>query len=632
MRLSLPGPWLSRVLSLGRPGHRSFNATVYRSIWSLIRPYPAALLTLSLAGLMLAGLETVGLSLIFLIMGVAGSGGAGAALGGWLPFQLLLSASASLDTRLRAAALLLIIFMLSRGVLMYLQHTVSQNLRLDVEYSLAEKAHRQLHTIRLDYLLRRPAGELMTIQSQAPVMVSQLVQNVGGAIFNLSMAVIYAAMCLWVSWQMSLLAAVLLSLSSFAVRPLLHRRMREASQAANVAIKDMRSLVQENLDGMKVIRLLNLEDWGLTRFKDSHLIYLQQMKRAYHLGGLAFPFAALLNALGLGALLLVGIGWLSGSDEARLTQLALFLIIALRLVKPLSDISMLQSQIIQGEPMLKLIEDFLRTDDKPYLTNGSQVFDTLQDAVTLEDVSFQYDAHEPLILSHVKLRIPKGQMTAVVGPSGSGKTTLIHLVTRLYDCTAGRVAVDGVDVRTLDLASWRRRVAVVSQDAFLFRVSARENLRLGRLAATEDELIAAARQAQADSFLRALPQQYDTNVYDRGVRLSGGQQQRLALARAFVADADLLILDEATSDLDTQTERAIQQALAEQRQSSQRALLVIAHRLSTIRDADWIYVLDQGQVVQQGTHTTLMHEDGLYRRLVQVQNVDLGAEKMRATG
>ncbi|MCW5848747.1 MAG: ABC transporter ATP-binding protein [Anaerolineae bacterium] len=632
MRLSLHIPWLSRIL--GREGHGrlSFNTAVYRSLWGLIRPYPRALVTLSLSGLTLAGLETTGLSLIFLIMGVAGTGGAGGALGRWLPFHMLLSPSASLDARLRTAALLLVIFMLSRGVLMYLQHTVTQNLRLDVEFSLEERAHRQFHAIRLDYLLRRPVGELMTIQTQAPMVAAQLIQNVAGAIFNLSMAVIYAGMCLWLSWQMSLLATVLLSLSSFALRPLLHRRMREASHAANVAVKEMRTLVQENLDGMKVIRLLNLEDWGLARFKDRHLTYLGQMKRAYHLAGLSFPFAAVLNALGLGALLLVGIGWLSGSDEARLTQLALFLIIALRLVKPLSDTSMLQSQIIQAEPMLKLIEEFLRTDDKPYLTNGSQVFETLRDAVTLEDVSFQYDAHEPIILSHVTLRIPKGKMTAVVGPSGSGKTTLIHLITRLYDCTAGRVAVDGMDLRTLDLASWRRRVAVVSQDAFLFRVSARENLRLGRLEASEDDLVMAARQAQADGFLRALPQQYDTNVYDRGVRLSGGQQQRLALARAFVTDADLLILDEATSDLDTQTERAIQQALAEQRQASQRGLLVIAHRLSTIRDADWIYILDQGQVVQQGTHETLMQEDGLYRRLVQVQSVDVAAAKLPASG
>ncbi len=625
MRLSLRVPFIPPLLRLGNRVRSRFHAGVYRSLWDLIRPYPRALLTLSLAGLALAGLETVGLSLIFLVMGVAGGSG-GSLLGRWLPFQTLLSASASLDTRLQAAALLLAVFMLARGGLMYLQHTTQHFLRLDVECSLAEQVHRQLHALRLDYLLRRPAGELMTIQTQAPLMVAQLVQSVGAAIFNLSMTAIYAAMCLWLSWQMSLLAAVLLSLSSFAGRPLLHRRLRQASQTATVAVKDMRSLVQENLEGMKVIRLLDLEDWGMTRFRDRLSAYAYQMKRAYHLAALGFPFAAVLNALGLGALLLVGIGWLSGSDEARLTQVALFLIIAMRLVKPLSDASMLQSQITQNEPMLQLLQDFLCTDDKPYLTNGTAPFSGVREAITLEDVSFQYDPQEPLILSHVSLRIPKGGMTAVVGPSGSGKTTLIHLVTRLYDCTSGRVAVDGVDLRTLDLASWRQRVAVVSQDAFLFRVSAAENLRLGRLDASDDEVHAAARLAQADEFLRALPQQYDTNVYDRGVRLSGGQQQRLALARAFLADADLLILDEATSDLDTQTERAIQQALAEQRRDSQRALLVIAHRLSTIRDADCIYVLDQGRVVQHGTHESLMQEGGLYRRLVEVQTVDPARE------
>ncbi len=384
------------------------------------------------------------------------------------------------------------------------------------------------------------------------------------------------------------------------------------------ALTDLRALAQENVDGMKTIRLFSREAWSLARVETQAALYTAEMMKAHRLAGLMFPVAALINAVSLGILLLVATRLLSGSDEARLVQVFVFIIVALRLVRPLSDMSMLQSELTQAGPMLQAITDFLRTDDKPYLANGETPFRGLGQDVRLEDVSFRYDAEGPWALSDVSLRIPKGETVALVGRSGSGKTTIINLITRLFDCTAGRVVVDGVDVRTLDVGSWRRKIAVVSQDTFLFRMSALENIRLAEPTAGVREVEAAAVQARAHDFLAALPGGYATNIYDRGARLSGGQQQRLALARALLAEVDLLILDEATSDLDTQTEQEVRRVLAEQR--GHRAVLIVTHRLSLARDVDRIYVLDGGRVVQEGTHADLMRQDGLYRALVEAES------------
>jgi subfamily B ATP-binding cassette protein MsbA len=262
----------------------------------------------------------------------------------------------------------------------------------------------------------------------------------------------------------------------------------------------------------------------------------------------------------------------------------------------------------------------LNRDDKPYLKDGETQFETFNDVISLNNLTFHYDQSEPAVLGNISIKIPKDQFTAVVGPSGGGKSTLVNLIARLYDCQEGSIMVDGVDLKQLDIASWRTKLAVVSQDSFVFNDTVWSNLRFADQSANDEQIIQAAKLANAHKFINELPEKYDTILGDRGVRLSGGQQQRIAIARAMLADPQLLILDEATSSLDSETERAIQNAI--EQFGSNRTVLAIAHRLSTIRAADNIIVLDGGEVVQQGTHDMLMQQGGLYQKLVQMQQLE----------
>jgi subfamily B ATP-binding cassette protein MsbA len=236
-------------------------------------------------------------------------------------------------------------------------------------------------------------------------------------------------------------------------------------------------------------------------------------------------------------------------------------------------------------------------------------------------VTFRYKPDEPAVIKSVSTTVDRGTMVAIVGPSGAGKSTLMALIARLYDPQQGRITVDGVDLRDLDMGSWRRRMSVVTQDIFIFNDTVANNIRFGRGDVALERVRAAADLAAAAEFIEQLPQGYDTILGDRGVRLSGGQQQRIAIARAIIADPDLLIFDEATSNLDTFTERAIQRAMEQMSQS--RTVLVIAHRLSTIRRADKIIVLEAGAIVEEGSHRELLHRRGTYWEMVEHQRLDL---------
>ncbi|MCP4690882.1 MAG: ABC transporter ATP-binding protein [Desulfobacterales bacterium] len=597
------------------PNRPPGRAWVFRNLWQLLASRKALLAGQAAASVLLVATEGLAAAVFLLFTGMAGRPLDLA------PFPVLAGLgmeSLAPGTRvyLVAAALLLILWL--RAAVMYIQQILSVKLRLSVEVKIQEEIFSQWLRRRPDTLQEKRTGDLLTLPGRFSMQIGQLVLSVGAAVSGVIVFFFYTMVALAVSWPLTLMGAILLIAISQGLHPMLTRRIKRAGARSKDAIRGMSATSQEFLSGMKTIHLFNREDWSRARFHQALGLYKEKKYQSDRITLLVRPLFGALTALAVGILLIVNVVWAPGSEEARLVQLGVFLGIALRLMKPAAQLSQFQALVVQNGPVLRTVLDFLNREDQASPPDGSIIFDGLRQGVVLDNVTFRYAPGEPAALEEASLHIPGGRVTAVVGPSGAGKSTMVDLITRVYDPTRGEIRVDGRSLRDLALGSWRSRVAVVSQDVFMFHDTAMENLLFARPDAPAGEVHRAARLARADEFIRRLPRGYHTNLRDRGVRLSGGQRQRIAIARALLVDADLLILDEATSELDPPTERALREALETYREKC--AILVIAHRQSTIARADHIYVLEGGRIVEHGAHDELMRENGAYRNLFQADD------------
>jgi len=414
-----------------------------------------------------------------------------------------------------------------------------------------------------------------------------------------------------------------LALLTFAVLPLMVGATWMFSRQAQRAFRETRSKVAavvgdlaEDLNGMRAIQAFSQEQAARARFervnKANRNAYVNAMT-------LSFIFLPTIEILGmLATVIVLGFGgyWVI-TGSVTLGIMVAFLSYVTRFFQPIQELSRLyttfQSAMAGGEAALKLLDTPLGVMDAPNAPDLAVV----RGDVELEHVDFRYRSETPLVLHDICMRIPAGSMAALVGPTGAGKTSVASLVMRFYDPSAGRILVDGVDIRSVTQSSLRQQVRIVTQDPFLFSRSITENIRFGKPGATQAEVEQAARQANAHAFISALPDGYDTRIAEGGINLSVGQRQLISIARAFLTDPRILLLDEATASIDTITELLIQQALEGLLQN--RTAIVIAHRLSTILRADWIYVIDDGCVVEQGKHASLLEQDGLYASLYRIQ-------------
>ncbi|MBN2006562.1 MAG: ABC transporter ATP-binding protein [Anaerolineae bacterium] len=489
----------------------------------------------------------------------------------------------------------------------YVMATTSQRTVRDIRNDLFAK----LQTLSLRFFDQRTHGELMSRLTNDVENISNVLSESVTQIISSVLGLIGVATMMFVlNTRLALVSMIILPLMVFLSQAIA-KHTRKGFRAQQEMLGDLNGIIEETITGQRVVKAYGREQTVITQFNTTNTKLREASTKAQILAGVMGPMSNFINNVGFAIVAGAG-GWMAVQGMATIGTIASFVNYARQFTFPLNQIANLyntiQSAIAGAERVFETLDEVPELVDAP----GATPMEDIQGDVVFDNVSFGYKPDEP-VLKHVNLHAAPGQTIALVGPTGAGKTTIVNLLTRFYDIDSGAIRIDGVDIRDLKLADLRRKLGIVLQDTYLFADTVMENIRYGRLDANDEEVIAAAKLANADQFIHRLPQGYQTLLSERAGNISQGQRQLLAIARAVLADPDILILDEATSSVDTRTEKHIQEALL--RLMEGRTSFVIAHRLSTIREADAILVINHGEVIEHGKHEELLAQQGFYHHL-----------------
>ena len=476
---------------------------------------------------------------------------------------------------------------------------------------------RHLQFMSLSFFSRHPSGTLISrVANDVTLLRSALTDALASFLKDTTSLIVLVVVAFIKDWFLASLAFVVFPASVLPVMRL-SRKIKRFAKRGQISTGKLTVFLQESIQGNRIVKAFGMEEYELQRFARENFRLFKQSLRACRIRGIVTPMMELLAAFGIGTVV-----WYGGSSvvaggrtpgEFLAFMAAMFL-----MYQPFKSLTRTYTVLHQGlagaERVFEILDEPPSIKDKP----EAKIAPRFAKAIEFHDVSFAYGAKP--VLSRVNLTIRAGEVVALVGMSGAGKSTLADLIPRFYDVNSGQITIDGVDIRDVSVATLRSQIGIVTQHTFLFDDTARNNIAYGDPERGMDDVIAAAKAAHADEFIRSMPNGYDSQVGEMGMQLSGGQRQRLAIARALLKDAPILILDEATSALDSDSERMVQEAL--EHLMTERTTLVIAHRLSTIRNADRIVVLVDGTIAEEGTHEELLARKSEYSRLYSLQMLE----------
>lgn len=523
------------------------------------------------------------------------------------------------DTKHRQLAhvcIFIIIIFLIKNIFLYGQSYYTVKVEQGVIRDFRDEIYQKYHQLPLSFFHGRKAGELISRVTNDVTLVRGAVgYGLADLVKNLFLFIFYLALALWASWRMALAALVVFPPSLFLIT-LLGRKLRVNSIRTQEKMASVTTVLQETVSGIRVVKAFGMEKFEISRFKKYAHDYYKTMVKLTRISAFGAPLTELLGVLA-GALILWygGRQILSGGSLTTSTFL-LFILAAFSMMDPIKKLSQANMEIQQGlaaaQRLFEIIDMPPAIADKP----NALVISSISKSVKYENVGFTYGKRE-FKLENIDFELEKGEILALVGPSGGGKSTIVDLLPRFYDPTDGRITIDGTDIRDISLSSLRSMMGIVTQETILFNDTIANNIAYGKMDTPIDKIKEVARTAFADEFILKMPNGYDTIIGDRGVKLSGGQKQRLAIARALLKDPPILIFDEATSALDTESEILIQKAI--DNLLTGRTVIVIAHRLSTIRGSSQILMINNGKIVERGTHADLLNQNGLYKKLHDMQ-------------